>query len=101
MSPTKSPAPGVVPQRPGSMDYGSSSSAKVIPLRPNDKGADTGGPFDQLTARLLLAQLPLRLLATALARLGVWMLKPALILYGLYRLAEDCHARRCPGDEAK
>ena len=57
MSPTKSPAPGVVPQRPGSMDYGSSSSAKVIPLRPNDKGADTGGPFDQLTARLLLAQL--------------------------------------------
>ena len=50
---------------------------------------------------LLLAQLPLRLLATALARLGVWMLKPALILYGLYRLAEDCHARRCPGDEAK
>lgn len=42
----------------------------------------------------LLAQLPLRLLVTALVRLVVWVLKPTLILYGLYRLAEDCQARR-------
>ena len=42
----------------------------------------------------LLALLPLRLLATALVRLMVWVLKPALVLYGLYRLAEDCQARR-------
>jgi len=45
----------------------------------------------------LVAQLPLRLLAAALVRLMVWVLKPTLILYGLYRLAEDC----CPARRAK
>ena len=50
-----------------------------------------------LAVGLLLAQLPLRLLATALVRLMVWVLKPALVLYGLYRLAEDCQARRNKG----
>ena len=54
-----------------------------------------------LGAGFLLAQLPLRLLATALARLLVLVLKPTLILYGLYRLAEDCHEGHCPRDTAK
>lgn len=43
--------PGVAPRTSGS-DFSSSSSAKVIPLRP---GHNTS-PFDGLTANLVLAQ---------------------------------------------
>lgn len=53
MTQTKSPAPGVVPQRPGSMDYGSNNGAKIIPL-PTSRNAHS--PFDGLTASLVLAQ---------------------------------------------
>lgn len=45
-------APGMGPQAPNSMDYDSSNSAKVIPLRPNLNPA--AGPFDALTARLVM-----------------------------------------------
>ena len=45
-------------------------------------------------AGFLFAQLPLRRLAAAGMGLGCALVKPAAILYGLYRLAEDCHAGR-------
>jgi len=49
-----------------------------------------------LSAGFLLAQLPLRLLAAALVRLVLLVLKPTLLLYGLYRLAEDCYESHHP-----
>ena len=55
-----------------------------------------------LGAGFVLAQFPLRLLMGALARLVMWILKPAVVLYGIYRLAEDIHARRHPvAEDAK
>ncbi|MEI6560672.1 MAG: hypothetical protein WCO68_01140 [Verrucomicrobiota bacterium] len=30
----------------------------------------------------------------SLVRLALWLLKPAVMLYGVYRLAEDVHARQ-------
>ena len=47
-----------------------------------------------LGAGFLLSLLPLRLLLSALVRLILCLLKPAVMLYGVYRLAEDVHARR-------
>jgi hypothetical protein len=47
-----------------------------------------------LGAGFLLAQLPLRFLAAAVIRAVVMVLKPAALLYGLFRLAEDFHAQR-------
>lgn len=46
--------PGVAPRTSGS-DFDSSSSAKVVQLRPSDK-ANPPDPFDHLTANLVLAQ---------------------------------------------
>lgn len=46
--------PGVAPRTSGS-DFDSSSSAKVIQLRPGNK-TNPPRPFDQLTANLVLAQ---------------------------------------------
>jgi len=52
-----------------------------------------------LCAGILLAQLPLRLLISGLVRLVLVILKPTIMLYGLYRLVEDCCARRgCSGE---
>jgi len=47
-----------------------------------------------LGAGFLLSQLPLRLLIGSFVRLVLWLLKPAVMLYGIYRLAEDVHARQ-------
>ena len=46
-----------------------------------------------LIAGFFLAQLPLRLLISALARVILLILKPAVVLYGIYRMAEDIYAR--------
>ena len=54
-----------------------------------------------LGAGFLLSRLPLRLLLSALARLILWFLKPAVLLYGIYRLAEDIHAQRQPGEDTE
>lgn len=54
-----------------------------------------------LGAGFILAQLPLRLLMSVLARLILLVLKPAVVLYGIYRLAEDVYARRCPGEDTE
>ena len=53
MRPTKIPPVGVAPHAARSMEYNSSSAAKVIPLRPN---LNYGVPFDRLTARLVIDQ---------------------------------------------
>ena len=47
-----------------------------------------------LGAGFILAQLPLRLLLGAIARLAVLALKPAVLFYAMYRMAEDIQARR-------
>jgi len=54
MGPNDNRRPGVV-SRNGGDDYGSSNSAKVIPLFPKLK-TDRTSPFDGLTAQLILAQ---------------------------------------------
>jgi hypothetical protein len=41
-------------------------------------------------AGFLFAQLPLR----RLVAVGLWLVKPAAVFYGLYRLADDCRAGR-------
>ena len=43
----------------------------------------------------LLARLPLRYLVGGLLVLIVRMLKPAILVYGLLRMAEDCREGRC------
>lgn len=45
-------------------------------------------------AGFLFAQLPLRRLLAAAIGLALWLVKPAAILYALFRCAEDCQARR-------
>ena len=47
----------------------------------------------------VLAHLPLRLLGSVLLSTVLLLLKPAMILYGIYRLAEDIHTRRQEADE--
>lgn len=47
-------------------------------------------------AGFLLAQFPLRLLAATVARLAVMLLKPTVLLYAFFRMAEDIYARRAP-----
>lgn len=42
-------------------------------------------------AGFLFAHLPLRNLVAVV----LWMVKPAAVVYGLYRLADDCRAGRC------
>ena len=42
-------------------------------------------------AGFLFAQLPLR----QLVAVGLWLVKPAAVVYGLYRLADDCRTGRC------
>lgn len=49
-----------------------------------------------LGAGFLLAQFPLRLLMAAVARLVVMVLKPAVVFYALFRMAEDVYARQSP-----
>ena len=44
-----------------------------------------------LGAGFLLAQLPLRLLMATVARIVLLVLKPTVLLYGVYRMAEDMH----------
>lgn len=53
----------------------------------------TEAAVTSLCAGFLIAQLPLRLLAAAIARLILLVIKPAALLYGLYRLADDCYAK--------
>ena len=48
-------------------------------------------------AGFLLAQLPWRRIFKIGVSLAYTFGKPAVILYGLYRLAEDCQSRRCCG----
>ena len=47
-----------------------------------------------LCVGFLLAQFPLRLLMSALARLILLVLKPTVLLYGVYRMVEDFYAQR-------
>ena len=49
-----------------------------------------------LGAGFLLAQLPLRFLAAALLRTLVMLLKPAVLIYGIFRLTEDYYGRQQP-----
>ena len=44
----------------------------------------------------LLAQFPLRLVMAALARVVLLVIKPAALLYGLFRLAEDVYNQPRP-----
>ena len=63
-------------------------AAKCIREHPTEAAAASAiGGF-------LFAQFPLR----GLARMALRLLKPVAILYGLYRLAEDCHAGRWNDD---
>ena len=47
-----------------------------------------------VAAGFVLAQFPLRFLLSALVRLVLMVLKPAALLYGLFRLAEDVRDRQ-------
>ena len=47
-----------------------------------------------ICAGFLIAQLPLGMVGAAILRLLRLTLKPAAILYGLMRMAEDCHCSR-------
>lgn len=74
MTTTKNRLPGVAPRASGSMDYDSTSSAKVVPFRQNLK--TVAAPFDQLTARTLIAQhragtLPEAVLVAIMAGVGL------------------------------
>ncbi|MCX6967490.1 MAG: hypothetical protein NTZ46_06865 [Verrucomicrobia bacterium] len=52
-----------------------------------------------LCVGFLIAQLPLRLLMSAIARLILLVLKPTVLLYGVYKMAEDVQARPENGTE--
>ena len=54
-----------------------------------------------LGAGFLLSRLPLRLLITALVRLVLRLVKPAVMCYGIYRLAEDVHAQQQRKEDAE
>jgi hypothetical protein len=52
-----------------------------------------------LGAGVLMAQLPFRWLMSVLVRMMLFLLQPAMILYGIYRFAGDVHARQ-PKEDA-
>ena len=54
-----------------------------------------------LGAGFLLSQLPLRLLIGSLVRVVLWLLKPTVMLYGIYRLAEDVHSHQHLREDAE